>query len=325
MKKRLLSACTALLCLAQIPALSVSAVSMDEAAWNVFPNYSYTETADGRAFREDLGFRMQGFLVITDGTELTAEILDTLQPGEWYDWTLTELAFDPTAIGSDGARCYQVYPKKRAGYAAYESLPHPVFAQCGKQLMLENPCITYAGELECFVDGYVQWAGEFMPLLAGGVILPETLERLAADEDHQTAMDYYASWQAGDAGDFEALQYAETMAQTLFPKFEDGCMLLLPKHTFLPERDTASYRAAYCWENAGDYGMDGTVNAADASALLTYAAQISAEITRGTQDVTDRMDLNADGLVDSKDAAAILQYASAAGSGYTGSIVEFVR
>ena len=134
MKKRLLSACTALLCLAQIPALSVSAVSMEEAAWNVFPNYSYTETADGRAFCEDLGFRMQGFLVITDGTELTAEHLGTLPDSEWYDWTLTELDFVPSAIGCDGVRCYQVYPKKKAGYAEYESLPHPVFAQCGKQL-----------------------------------------------------------------------------------------------------------------------------------------------------------------------------------------------
>ena len=325
MKKRLLSACTALLCLAQIPALSVSAVSMEEAAWNVFPNYSYTETADGRAFCEDLGFRMQGFLVITDGTELTAEHLGTLPDSEWYDWTLTELDFVPSAIGCDGVRCYQVYPKKKAGYAEYESLPHPVFAQCGKQLMLENPCITYAGELECLVDGYVQWAGEFMPLLAGGAILPETLERLAADETYQAAMDFYTSWQAGAAGDYEALQYAETMAQTLFPKFEDGCMLMLPKHDFLPERDTASYRTADCWENAGDYGKDGTVDAADASALLTYAAQISAGLTQGTQDVTDRMDLNADGLVNSRDAANILRYASAAGSGYTGTIVEFVR
>lgn len=325
MKKRLLSVCTALLCLAQIPAISVSAVSMEEAAWNVFPNYGYTETADGRAFREDLEFRMQGFLVITDGTELTAEVLDCLESGEWYDWTLTDLDFAPSLIGSDGVRCYQVYPRKKAGYAEYASLPQPVFTQCGKQLMLENPCITYAGELECLVDGYVQWAGEFMPLLAGGEILPETLERLAADETYQAAMDYYTLWQTDAVGDYDALQYAETIAQTLFPKFEDGCMLMLPKHTFLPERDTASYRAADCWENAGDYGKDGTVNATDASAVLTYAAQLSAGIAHDVQDVTDRMDLNADGHVNSKDAAMLLQYASAAGSGYTGSIVDFIR
>ncbi len=328
MKKRLLSACTAILCLAQIPALSASAVSMEDAAWMKRTQFSYEEAEDGRAWCEDACFMMEGFLVVTDGTELTAEILQTLPDTEWFDWVLTELDFDPaqTAWNDEGitaqenARYYQVYPQLNVNCA-----PVPVFVQCGKQLMLENPCITYAGEIECCADGYVQWNGVFLPLLAGGDILPEMYGRLAADADYQAAMEVYAAWTAGEMTDYEVLRYADTMAQTLFAKFTDGCMVMQPEHTFIPERSAAVYSAAGCWTDAGDYGRDGSVDASDASELLAYAAKISADGSPGMQDVTDRMDMNADGLVNAKDAAVILEYASAAGTGYTGRIEEFVR
>lgn len=328
MKKRLLSACAAILCLAQIPALSASAVSIDEAAWTKWTHFSYTEAQDGRAWCEDAYFMLEGFLVITDGTELTAEILQTLPTCEYFDWVLTELDFDPAAAvwngegmtAQENARYYQVYPRMSVDCA-----PVPVFVQCAKQLMLENPCITYAAEIECYADGYVQWNGVFLPLLAGGDILPEMSERLAADEDYQAAMEYYALWQAGGVTDYTSLEYAEIMAQTLFEKFTDNCVIMQPEHTFIPERSTAVYSADDCWSDAGDYGGDGNVDASDASALLVYASRISAGTSQGIQDITDRMDMNADGQVNSKDAAVILQYASAAGTGYTGDIVDFVR
>ncbi len=333
MRRRIMSACTAVFCLAQLPAFSMSAAAVDDAAWKYWCSASidsYTETADGRARVEDQRFLLDGFLLITDGTELTAETLETLQPGEWYDWTLVELDFDPAAAVWDGdgvtaqenARCYQVYPRTRTGYGP--NLPHPVFAQCAKQLMLENACITYAGEVECYADGYTRWDGEFLPLLANGVINDMT-ERFAEDEDYLAAMEVYASWLTGEITDYEALDYACSMAQRLDAKYPDGCNVMELELSFTPDRTTAFYSADDCWTNAGDYGKDGRVDASDASSLLVYAAKISAGTLQGYQDVTDRMDMNADGLVNSRDAAAILQYASAAGIGYDGSIVDFIR
>ncbi len=76
----------------------------------------------------------------------------------------------------------------------------------------------------------------------------------------------------------------------------------------------------------GDVDLNGTINAADAAALLKAASSIGSGGTSGlTADQQTAADVNKDGTMNAVDAALILQYAAYVGSGGTMLLEEFLQ
>ncbi len=76
----------------------------------------------------------------------------------------------------------------------------------------------------------------------------------------------------------------------------------------------------------GDVDLNGTINAADAAALLKAASLAGSGGASGlTADQETAADVNKDGTLNAVDAALILQYAAYVGSGGTMAITEFLQ
>ena len=94
----------------------------------------------------------------------------------------------------------------------------------------------------------------------------------------------------------------------------------------------------------GDINLDGTVDASDASAVLTYYAKSSTGyegtledfMTEENPDIDSSLfaevlvygkfgDVNSDGVVDASDASAILTYYAKSSTGYEGTLEEFMK
>ncbi len=78
------------------------------------------------------------------------------------------------------------------------------------------------------------------------------------------------------------------------------------------------------WQTAGDHNADGETNSNDAAALLVQAAEDgAAEASAGT--VSPRSDGDLDGVADASDAAYILQYSALKGAGMDPDWVEILK
>ncbi len=301
----------------------------------------------------------RGFIVETDGTELTEDMLPFAEDyyfmslstwGEFtdaYSWGYNEIEYTP------GGLTYIVNMRQ---------LDADSLSSYARQLMLELDCVenAYLFGYTQYGVGAVQWDmdGQFQATMKNPDVMLEDLDIPELEgcffnryEQEDGTVTYTFGQNGTDSqlyltaeayitetyGTVEGMymsssqyiyEYLDAIASTLETNYSEYFESVEVYFTFLegvtavPSEITS---AVSVWNSAGDQNADGTVDAADAADVLAVAAQVGAGAAAPEDVVTSVCDVNADGAADAADAAAILQYAAALGSGREVSWMDILR
>ncbi len=322
MKRRLFALLTALACLAGFaPAVSASAAL-------------YTRTKRG-GIGYDYHFEMyKGFLVETDGTELTEDMLKGLS-GFSQLVPLEEFVYK----ASWGQCSISYQPEGTAYMVSIDSDDPETLTKLGRSLMLSEECITQvrlvdfekygtaiAGSSVIIQpkDDAVEINSEVIPELEGFEFNYNSFTGYTVKRNHteDCNCDLCSDLREVSAGSYDYYLRMQDFADELSGMYSDLIATAEARVYCLEESYTETSSDVSIWQTAGDCNADGEVNAQDAAEQLLLAAEAGtgAEIT-----VTGANDINADGAVNALDAAAVLVYAAAQGSGQTLSWTEILR
>ncbi len=285
-----------------------------------------------------------GYVVQTDGTVLTEEMLQEIAPtGTLYTWSEYNKYHDAayywreTEFSSveDDASFYilQLDEETREEIDAI-----------GRMLTLELDCIesVYYAEDYSYSNMLMQWA--FILTAKDGAALDETsIPELSDFTCEQWGADGASEYTYTFVGDqdtsplFDKGDYAGTLetSYAVYSIWQEYAQMILDHHAdklqnvkvdadhLLNIFDTKA-AATPIWQTAGDHNADGEVNSNDAADLLVQAAQDGVAEASETA-VSPDSDVNLDGVADSTDAAYILQYAALKGSGADADWVEILK
>jgi len=353
------AATTALLC-TMLPLTSHAADTQID--WDIRTKHAAADSVcsleNGKVAKTEV-MRMEGFIVVTDGTALTADALPALPEG--YTVCVTPLTWEdekPSFCENypDGSAFFQVhYTEEHTA-----CMPAVDFVRYARQLMMAHAEITDAFLMTYELGGTIAWDGDFTVWLMGVEVPVDRSEIFAADPDYQTAQSAYQAYKtaldaweaatdttgmtdaeiaasraaAGVPTDAEMIAYAESFltnqyenasADNSFNVYEYQAASIGVSYAFTPDMSTLVYKPEPVWENAGNVNGDDSVDASDAARILEHAAIIgSGGSSSMLSGVTENADVNADMSIDAQDAAYILQFAAEAGAGSALSIGEFM-
>lgn len=96
------------------------------------------------------------------------------------------------------------------------------------------------------------------------------------------------------------------------------------RFTMIPGTITESRRTLNIWDEYGDVSYDGSVDAADASQILSNAAKLGSSDMERYASYNNRCDFNLDGHVNASDAADLLIYLADKGAGNSQPLKEYI-
>ncbi len=331
MKKQLFATLTALGCALSMTALTSSAIS--EQTWEVVEGKNgFIDVMIERG-------RYDGILVETDGTALTADMIDSfdeftaLQTWEeytssiiyWAGWSKTETSEIPEG------ECYML---------STAEMDDEALLTLGRKLMLEQTCIKniYLVNYELYGDGDVMPNLEVTPksdVLLSELAIPELAEFEISDVpsyigsyscvlDQPRTSEFCSGYDfdSPDRTEYGYYLYLKEKADLILKNNSDTLESVTVTTIVADSAGDSECTASSIWDTAGDHNADGTVNAQDGADILQLAAELG---TGARTAISSASDVNADGTVDAQDAAAVLTFAAASGSGSPLTWVEILR
>ncbi len=353
MTKKVISFLTALSVLSAMP-LSAAAettseidsiMATSEQYMDLTNDYIYDEEQDimyARAFpdyfKSEFNCVSNAFIILTDGTELTEDMIDItdveVTVSEWdsSQWFKFDTYAEDSLLIPEGEKAYQItlsnwqlndqYHAFVRDFAIKHDYVSAVYGLCDKQYDV------------------TEWSGSFTVYTGQDVdesVFDDIRELAAMNPSlYSTDIEYgLRRWSVEIASaDRRAIygQYTEKKAynmhlyikgieKALNENYKDLIVAANADFSFtmdIPDMESPTiYKLYSVWTNGGDFDSDGEVNSADAAEMLNYSA-LSGALATGTLTTTqqDAGDLNGDGIVDAADAANVLVYSAQKGTGH---------
>ncbi|MBR2913939.1 MAG: hypothetical protein IKC40_08475 [Oscillospiraceae bacterium] len=322
MKKNLLALLTAICCISACGTMSGSS------AWYHF------RTKNGGIGYDYQCEMYKGFLVETDGTELTEDMLQGLSG---FSHLIPLERFTYTTVWGKCSINYQ--PEGTAYMVGIDSDDAETLTKLGRSFMLSNGCVTQVRlvDFEKYGTAVAGPTVEIKPKDDTAELNSEVIPELEGFESaYNPYMGYkFTRYHAEECncalcsdlkevsqGGYDYYLCMQAFADELAAKYSD---LIDSAEARVYDMETSATSTSWdvsIWQSAGDCNADGEVNAQDAAEQLIAAANAA---TGGEIEITGANDVNADGAVNALDAAAVLAYAAAQGSGQNLSWVQILR
>ena len=321
MKKNLLALLTAICCISACGTMTASS------AWYHF------RTKDGGIGYDYQCEMYKGFLVETDGTELTEDMLQGLSG---FSQLIPLEHFTYTTVWGKCSINYQ--PEGTAYMVGIDSDDPETLTKLGRSFMLSNDCVTQVRLVDFEKYGYsvagsaviiipkddtVKYNIEVIPELEGfDFVHNPYMYTFKRNHTENCNCDLCSDLREVPQGGYDYYLRMQAFADELAAKYSD---LIDSAEARVYDMETSAASTSWdvsIWQSAGDCNADGEVNAQDAAEQLIAAANAA---TGGEIEITGANDVNADGAVNALDAAAVLAYAAAQGSGQNLSWVQILR
>ena len=338
--------------------ISIAAISMSILTISLMNTLS--ASAESRVIYAPETSAPHDMIVITEGTELTSEMLtdETLSvhpvDNRFKEMNDDSLSADLSALKAhygNNARLYDVSFKWNTTTSLAQQNRY------ARRIMLNHEAICYVGQgyipaTQLQVDLLLQFhttdeaqsiAGlnEIMTTLnssdAARIVLPyrnevsawkEACTAILQDCDMNTLTIKELDEKLQERNlrtTSEMEQYAMSTGNEMIALMPDKLtdVFLGAESIYLTDSPTASTNI---WQNVGCVTSESTPNASDAARILIESARKGAGLSSGFQPTSEAMaDVNADGAVNASDAAIVLMYAAAVGAGQDVSISDCVK
>ena len=317
--KKMTALLTALTMTASMGAVSVSAC-------NCYDSFTFIDNVPWYVTEG----KLNGFIVETDGAEVTADMFDIPES----DFRIVSYEEFLSSFG-----IYRVEidfsTEKTAYVVTFGDTPFEETRNIARKFMLEHDCaeqvynvntrlLQYVLEhnyLQITVDSEEKFEELLEQPEFSGAKVRDTFKysegyyySLAIEQFDKLLDEGKKTWEVHGL-------YCE-LSKTIDEKFGDEIKIESPMVYWYDGPGARQGEVCSIWDNAGDSNSDGAVDASDAANVLTIAAQNG---TGANIKATAADDVNADGAVNAADAAAVLCYAAAKGTGADVSWVDILR